>query len=159
MTYFSFFFFPKRFHIRRIKTVSGVINGSGIIFFRKAILLSVIFQGDTSANFRLQYHITKTVLIKPFLCKFFERNSFAWIKQKKTSWRMSFLFGGEGGTRTLAPVLSQPTPLAGAPRHHLSTSPNVTSCLILNCLFGVLAERMGFEPMALSSHWFSRPAP
>ena len=33
------------------------------------------------------------------------------------------LFGGEGGTRTLAPVLSQPTPLAGAPRHHLSTSP------------------------------------
>ena len=36
-------------------------------------------------------------------------------------------FGGEGGTRTLAPVLSQPTPLAGAPRHHLSTSPNVTS--------------------------------
>ncbi len=25
--------------------------------------------------------------------------------------------------------------------------------------FKVLAERMGFEPMALSSHWFSRPAP
>ena len=28
------------------------------------------------------------------------------------------LFGGEGETRTLAPV-SRPTPLAGAPRHQL----------------------------------------
>ena len=33
------------------------------------------------------------------------------------------LFGAEGETRTLAPV-SRPTPLAGAPRHHLSTTPN-----------------------------------
>lgn len=32
--------------------------------------------------------------------------------------RLSFLFGGDGETRTLAPV-SQPTPLAGAPRHQL----------------------------------------
>ena len=43
-------------------------------------------------------------------------------------------FGGEGGTRTLAPVLSQPTPLAGAPRHHLSTSPWQRSRLIFSCL-------------------------
>ena len=28
-------------------------------------------------------------------------------------------FGGEGGTRTLAPGFSRPTPLAGAPRHQL----------------------------------------
>ena len=32
-------------------------------------------------------------------------------------------FGGEGGIWTLAPV-SRPTPLAGEPLHHLSTSPN-----------------------------------
>ena len=31
---------------------------------------------------------------------------------------VSFLFGAEGETRTLAPV-SRPTPLAGAPRHQL----------------------------------------
>ena len=45
------------------------------------------------------------------------------------------IFGGEGGTRTLAPVLSQPTPLAGAPRHHLSTSPNVTFSLSIKLRF------------------------
>ena len=28
-------------------------------------------------------------------------------------------FGGEGGTRTLAPLFRRPTPLAGAPRHQL----------------------------------------
>ena len=28
-------------------------------------------------------------------------------------------YGGEGGTRTLAPEFTQPTPLAGAPRHQL----------------------------------------
>ena len=32
--------------------------------------------------------------------------------------RGAVLFGGEGGTRTLAPV-TRPTPLAGAPRHQL----------------------------------------
>ena len=31
---------------------------------------------------------------------------------------LTFLYGGEGETRTLAPV-SRPTPLAGAPRHQL----------------------------------------
>ena len=55
------------------------------------------------------------------------------------------IFGGEGGTRTLAPVLSQPTPLAGAPRHHLSTSPNVTSRLILSCLFKVFGGEDGIR--------------
>ena len=39
-------------------------------------------------------------------------------KTKKTPYWVSFLFGGEGETRTLAPV-SRPTPLAGAPRHQL----------------------------------------
>ena len=32
--------------------------------------------------------------------------------------KLSFLFGAEGETRTLAPV-TRPTPLAGAPRHQL----------------------------------------
>ena len=32
--------------------------------------------------------------------------------------RDTLFFGGEGGTRTLAPV-TRPTPLAGAPRHQL----------------------------------------
>ena len=32
--------------------------------------------------------------------------------------KLSFLFGGEGETRTPAPV-TRPTPLAGAPRHQL----------------------------------------
>ena len=39
-------------------------------------------------------------------------------KQKTTPRGCCFLFGGEGGTRTLAPV-TRPTPLAGAPRHQL----------------------------------------
>lgn len=39
-------------------------------------------------------------------------------KTKKTGKNLSFLFGGDGETRTLAPV-TRPTPLAGAPRHQL----------------------------------------
>ena len=39
-------------------------------------------------------------------------------KRKKHCFCSAFSFGGEGGTRTLAPV-SRPTPLAGAPRHQL----------------------------------------
>ena len=38
--------------------------------------------------------------------------------KQKTTRLGGFYFGGEGGTRTLAPV-SRPTPLAGAPRHQL----------------------------------------
>ena len=52
---------------------------------------------------------------------------------------MLFVFGGEGGTWTLAPV-TRPTPLAGAPRHQLeyfsiySTTDAVISCCNLsNC--------------------------
>lgn len=65
-----------------------------------------------------------------------------------------FAFGGDGEIRTLAPV-SQPTPLAGEPliatwvRLHLYRSQNKN----------MVAERVGFEPTALSGHWFSRPAP
>ena len=40
-------------------------------------------------------------------------------------------FGGEGGTRTLAPVLGRPTPLAGAPRHQLEYFSRLVSGLRL----------------------------
>ena len=44
-------------------------------------------------------------------------------KKQKTPHKWDvFCFGGEGGIWTLAPV-TRPTPLAGAPLHHLSTSP------------------------------------
>ncbi len=45
----------------------------------------------------------------------FEHWLFLKKKPPKIGW---FFFGGEGGTRTLAPV-TRPTPLAGAPRHQL----------------------------------------
>ena len=43
-------------------------------------------------------------------------------------------FGGEGGTRTLAPVLDRPTPLAGAPRHQLEYFSRLVSGLRLYSL-------------------------
>lgn len=43
-------------------------------------------------------------------------------KKKRYQGKSLIPFGAEGETRTLAPV-ARPTPLAGAPRHHLSTSP------------------------------------
>ena len=49
------------------------------------------------------------------------------LKTKKTALQAVFLFGGEGEIWTLAPV-ARPTPLAGAPLHHLSTSPCVKGC-------------------------------
>ena len=61
------------------------------------------------------------------------------------------IFGGEGGTRTLAPV-TRPTPLAGAPRHQLEYFSNWLRLLkvfffIRLCLATEpLAERVGFEP-------------
>ena len=74
---------------------------------------------------------------------------------------MQVLFpGGVGETRTLAPV-ARPTPLAGVPRHQLEYySKSVTQKTLykLNA-HKKMAERKGFEPLALSSHWFSRPAP
>ena len=72
---------------------------------------------------------------------------------KKGHRTVSFFCGGEREIRTLAPV-SRPTPLAGEPLHHLGTSP----CIQFSRR-NYLAERVGFEPTALSSHRFSRPAP
>ena len=58
--------------------------------------------------------------------------------------------GGDGETRTLAPV-SQPTPLAGAPRHQLEyiSRWNVLTVLIHFFSGWNVAERKGFEPLAL----------
>lgn len=45
-------------------------------------------------------------------------------------------FGGEGGVRTLAPLL-RPNSLANCPLHHLGTSPYLNK---------KMAEEVGFEP-------------
>ena len=65
---------------------------------------------------------------------------------------VSFLFGAEGETRTLAPV-SRPTPLAGAPRHQLEYFCIGNKLMLLNSQNAavglqhfVLAQRVGFEP-------------
>ena len=63
---------------------------------------------------------------------------------KKDIWRCPFCVGAEGEIWTLAPV-TRPTPLAGAPLHHLSTSALVTIKSII--LFYEMAEGKGFEPL------------
>ena len=52
---------------------------------------------------------------------------------------------------------TRPTPLAGEPLRPLGyfSKPNVSTPD--GSYF--VAERVGFEPTALSGHWFSRPAP
>ena len=45
-------------------------------------------------------------------------SSFIFKKTRSNSFCRCSVFGGDGETRTLAPV-TRPTPLAGAPRHHL----------------------------------------
>ena len=50
---------------------------------------------------------------------------------------------------------TRPTPLAGEPLRPLGYfSRSVNSACSKK-----MAERVGFEPTALSGHWFSRPAP
>ena len=103
------------------------------------------------------------------------------LKTKKTALQAVFLFGGEGEIWTLAPV-ARPTPLAGAPLHHLSTSPCGEGCCqwtILtsaNCKDGFCKAERRFSmktfrsilekvwrrgwdsnPRALSDKRFSRP--
>ena len=75
-----------------------------------------------------------------------------------------FLFGGDGETRTLAPV-SRPTPLAGAPRHHLSTSPKWQrsffrySVLCTSRRFLKWRRRWDSNPRNIAVQRFSRPPP
>ena len=57
---------------------------------------------------------------------------------------VSFLFGAEGETRTLAPV-SRPTPLAGAPLRPLEYFSRAKSHTRDSIK---MAERVGFEPTA-----------
>ena len=72
---------------------------------------------------------------------------------------ISALSGAEGGIRTPARFYP-PTPLAGEPLI-------ATWVLLHGCKFRInlqlseikVAERVGFEPTALASHRFSRPAP
>ena len=75
-----------------------------------------------------------------------------------------FLFGGDGEIRTLAPV-SRPTPLAGAPRHHLSTSPKWQrsffrySVLCTSRRFLKWRRRWDSNPRNIAVQRFSRPPP
>ena len=82
--------------------------------------------------------------------------SFSYLIKKKTDTQKDVCFhGGEGETRTPAPV-TRPTPLAGAPRHQLEYFSMVT-----NRIYEVvenLAERVGFEPTVPAKvRRFSRP--
>lgn len=73
-------------------------------------------------------------------------------------------FGAEGETRTLAPV-TRPTPLAGAPRHHLSTSPKWQrsffrySVLCTSRRFLKWRRRWDSNPRNIAVQRFSRPPP
>ena len=71
-------------------------------------------------------------------------------KIRQTPDWVSVLFGGEGGTRTLAPV-SRPIPLAGVPLHQLeyfSIFPKSGRWCVSDFCYKIvnLAERVGFEP-------------
>lgn len=67
------------------------------------------------------FHFFKTFVIIKFIYI---------IKKAKNN------FGGEGGVRTLAPLL-RPNSLANCPLHHLGTSPYINK---------KMAEEVGFEP-------------
>ena len=67
--------------------------------------------------------------------------------------------GGEGETRTLAPV-TRPTPLAGAPRHQLEYFSMAALCFLYQIVLQLIsmAERVGFEPtVPVRVRRFSRP--
>ena len=49
---------------------------------------------------------------------------------KKSRIKRYDFFGGDGEIWTLAPI-ARPTPLAGAPLHHLSTSPKVSELIAI----------------------------
>lgn len=85
-------------------------------------------------------------------------------KRKDTKEKTSVSFGAEGETRTLAPV-ARPTPLAGAPRHHLSTSPKWQrsffrySVLCTSRRFLKWRRRWDSNPRNIAVQRFSRPPP
>ena len=64
----------------------------------------------------------------------------------------SFLNGGEGGIRTLAPV-TQPNPLAGDPLEPLEYFSKLSPIYLLGGEGGIRTHG------PFRSHWFSRPAP
>ena len=56
------------------------------------------------------------------------------IKSKTDTQRCLFAFGGEGETRTPAPV-TRPTPLAGAPRHQLEYFSMAALLRVFGCIY------------------------
>lgn len=85
-------------------------------------------------------------------------------KKKRYQGKSLIPFGAEGETRTLAPV-ARPTPLAGAPRHHLSTSPKWQrsffrySVLCTSRRFLKWRRRWDSNPRNIAVQRFSRPPP
>ena len=68
--------------------------------------------------------------------------------------KLSFLFGAEGETRTLAPV-TRPTPLAGAPRHQLEYFCMVTYIIKFCCCRW--RREWDSNPRYVAVRRFSRP--
>ena len=67
------------------------------------------------------------------------------------------LFGGVGETRTLAPGISRPTPLAGAPRHQLEYySVFVINLFIYQIVISLIYSRRFIGgPLAVTEKCFS----
>ena len=79
----------------------------------------------------------------------FVRVSHELSEQKiKTCQKTGLYFGGDGETRTLAPV-TRPTPLAGAPRHQLEYFSRLVSGFHLSSIFIFRAEEA--VPVSLST--------
>ena len=123
--------FPSRFvrvsfckTIKPPKRVALLFGGEGetpvLRFAKKASAATALLLAffDRCAKLRslvLPYGSARTVCSRRFPSRFVRVSFCKTIKPPK---RVALLFGGEGETRTPAPV-TRPTPLAGAPRHQL----------------------------------------
>ena len=83
--------------------------------------LSSIFSTAAPTPARFFVHWTRSLALPAPPALGFKFSLLIQKKNDPAHWRNRFL-GVEGGIWTLAPV-TQPTPLAGEPLHHLSTSP------------------------------------
>ena len=95
-------------------------------FYMNSIPKNAIGMYQTGENITLYSHpevnsaVIKKLDFSAETCGFSHKN------RLRRNTLQSHAFGGEGGTRTLAPV-TRPTPLAGAPRHQLEYFSMVTN--------------------------------
>ena len=136
-----------------------------IFFISNSTPASITWERKSCANYHANYRIFSSqyqVMIAHPLNLFPPAQKM--LKRKKKVPKplvqaISALSGAEGGIRTPARFYP-PTPLAGEPLI-------ATWVLLHGCKFRInlqlseikVAERVGFEPTALASHRFSRPAP